>query len=184
MGRLNIKDVEIGPGFKETLVLADGGEVQLRLVAETDGPAFVAGLELCSDRTIYNRFMGTKPRFSDSELRYLTRVDPDHHVAIVGFQTGKLVAVGRMVRYAHRADAADFGLIVADAWQGNGLGKHLLNRLTDAAKERGISYLCGEMFATNTAMFALVDGHPYYTDWILDGSTASFEIDLRSPKSG
>lgn len=147
-----------------------------------DEVAFIDGLIQCSDRTIYNRFMGAKPQFSSAELKYLTQCDMENHVAIVGFRGESLVAVGRAIRYKHRYNAADFGIIVRDDFQRNGLGKHLLDLLILAMEERGIVYLCGEMFATNSSMFRLIDDLEYVTDWILDGATASFEIDLNSRK--
>lgn len=156
--------------------------MDFRLVRPSDASAFVAGLKRCSERTLYNRFLGTKPRFSDAELQYLTECDPEHHVAIVGFREVNLVSVGRMVRYTHRPDAADFGLIVEDSCQGLGIGRYLMGQLVEAAKEREIKYLGGELFATNSAMFNLVDTLPFFTDWVLQGPTACFEIDLQSPK--
>jgi ribosomal protein S18 acetylase RimI-like enzyme len=176
--------VNFSDNYQEDYTLASGETVRFRLVRPDDKPAFVSGLELCSPLTIYNRFMGAKPRFSESDLKYLTEADPVDHVAIVGFRDSDLVAVGRAIRYARRPDAADFGLIVADCCQRQGIGAFLLNRLVEALTERNIRYMCGEMFSTNSAMFRVVDDLPYITDWVLDGSVASFEIDLSSPKMG
>lgn len=170
--------------YQEDYTLSSGEKVSFRLVRPDDKPAFVSGLELCSPLTIYNRFMGAKPRFSESDLKYLTEADPADHVAIVGFRESDLVAVGRAIRYARRPDAADFGLIVADCCQRQGLGAFLLKRLAEALAERDIRYMCGEMFSTNSAMFRVVDDLPFITDWVLDGSVASFEIDLSTPKLG
>jgi GNAT superfamily N-acetyltransferase len=93
-----------------------------------------------------------------------------------------LIAVGRAVRYQHRLDAADFGIIVRDDFQRNGIGKYLLDLLVLAVREREVKFLCGEMFRNNAPMFRVIDDLPYVTDWVLDGATASFEIDLTSPK--
>lgn len=174
--------MRINEDFRDTYNLLDGRKVELRLVRPGDEDAFIEGLIRCSDRTIYNRFMGTKPRFSAAELHYLTHCDINDHVGIIGLLEEELVAVGRAVRYKHRPDAADFGIIVRDEFQKHGLGKYLLELLVEALRERDIRFLCGEMFATNAAMFRIVDDFPFLTDWILDGSTASFEVDLSSRK--
>lgn len=176
--------MDISEDFAEEFWLRDGRAVGFRLVRPTDKPAFVRGLKLCSDETLYNRFMGAKPRFSDAELTYLTECDGWDHIAVVGFHEVDMVAVGRAIRYKSRPEAADFGVIVADSFQKNGIGSFVLGLLMKAAAERGIVFLCGEMFSTNSAMFRVVDDLPFQTTWILDGSVASFEIDLSSPKSG
>lgn len=174
-------------GYQEVLKAKDGTEFRLRLVRAGDKPLFVEGLGRCSPLTLYNRFMSVKREFSEGELRYLTEVDPVDHVGILalrgpvdgGVESGEhLCGVARAVRYRHRADAADFGLIVSDEYQGVGLGRRMLERLAEACQERGIRYLCGEMYAANSAMFHLVDTFPKPTEWLLMGSVATLEMDL------
>ena len=172
------------PNYDSNFLTKDGRNVHLRLVRPSDKSAFIDGLNKCSDRTIYNRFLGTKPKFSQGELEYLTTCDPEDHVALVGFFDNELVAVARFIRFSHRPNAADFGLIIRDDFQRVGLGKYILSELISAAIELKLVYLCGEMFATNSAMFNLVDCLPFTTDWLLDGSIAQFEVDLTSEKWG
>ena len=51
---------------------------------------------------------------------------------------------------------ADFAIVVADGWQGRGLGKRLLGLLMDSARARGIEALEGEMLADNEPMRQLM----------------------------
>lgn len=164
--------------FQEEFSLADGREVLLRAVEPGDKERFVNGLARCSEKTIYNRFLGSKPKFSDAELVYLTECDPWNHIAIVGIYQDQLVAVGRAIRYVGRPEAADIGIIVEDSFQRNGIGPYLLSLLMRAAIEREIEVLCGEMFAVNAAMFRVVDDVPFSVKWELEGAFARFEIQL------
>ncbi|QYK53762.1 MAG: GNAT family N-acetyltransferase [Fimbriimonadaceae bacterium] len=168
--------------YNEKYKTPDGREVTLRLVRPDDKLAFVIGLEECSPQTIYNRFMGAKPRFTRAELEYLTECDHQNHLAIVAFHGDLLIGVARAIRYKDRPEAADFGLIVADCFQRQGVGRKLLNRLIEGVSERNIQYLCAEMFATNNRVFAMIDDLVYVTDWIRIGSTVSFEIDLTTKR--
>lgn len=170
--------MNLDEGYSEKYRTPDGREVTFRLVRPKDKLAFVIGLEECSPQTIYSRFMGAKPRFTRLELEYLTECDHQNHLAVVAFHGDLLVGVARAVRYKNRPEAADFGLIVADCFQRQGVGRKMLSRLIEGVAERNIQYLCAEMFATNTRVFALIDDLPFVTDWIRVGSTVSFEIDL------
>ncbi len=172
------KIVVIDEQYSELYKLADGREVTLRLVQPEDKLAFVTGLEECSPTTIYNRFMGAKPRFTRDELKYLTECDHLNHLAVVAFEEDRLVGVARAIRYRDRLDAADFGLIVADCCQRQGIGRKLLQLIIDGMIERNVKFLCGEMFASNNRVFAMIDDLEYPTDWIRVGSTVSFEIDF------
>jgi len=172
--------MRIDEDFLEEYGLADGRKVFLRLVRPGDKASFVESLNICSQKTLYNRFMGSKPKFTEAELKYLTECDFENHVAIVGFCDGQLVAVGRAVRYRGRPRVADVGIIIADAYQRFGLGTYLLGLLMIAMIERGVLVLCGEMFSSNNAMFRVIDAVPFDVTWELDGSVASFEIDLTS----
>ena len=54
------------------------------------------------------------------------------------------------------ANEAEFALLVGDAFQRQGLGRHLLERLVAVARERGIGKLVGDVLAENAPMLALV----------------------------
>jgi acetyltransferase len=48
------------------------------------------------------------------------------------------------------------GIVIADAWQGQGLGRKLFEALLDHAKASGVSEAEGIVLATNRAMLGLV----------------------------
>lgn len=50
---------------------------------------------------------------------------------------------------------ADFAMVIADAWQGCGIGRKLLAHLRDCARHRGIRRLSGDVLADNRPMLAL-----------------------------
>ena len=64
------------------------------------------------------------------------------------------VGVGR---YALTADddTAEIAVTIADAWQGCGLGRLLLERVIDAARRNGVRRLTGDVLAANARMLAL-----------------------------
>lgn len=156
------------------------------MVKPSDAPYLRTAVELASPESLYHRFHAAKVRLTDQEVRYLTDIDLANHVCLVAIRSdGKdhwfgLGAV-RCIRLRERPDAADFAIMVTDDFQRQGLGRLLTLRIIEAAQERGIRILCGEILSTNFAMFRLIDQLPYPSDWAYDGRIASFEMDLASP---
>ena len=65
-----------------------------------------------------------------------------------------LLGVARYVR-DHDNDDAEFAIVIADAWQGRGIGRRLLAKLIEAARRRGVKRLYGEILAINRPMLEL-----------------------------
>jgi acetyltransferase len=59
--------------------------------------------------------------------------------------------------YLHPATAtAEYAVVVSDHWQGRGLGWHLMQRLIDVARQRGVQRLTGLVLRENAAMLKMV----------------------------
>jgi acetyltransferase len=65
-----------------------------------------------------------------------------------------LIGVARYVRDRDN-QAAEFALVVADSWQGRGIGRRLLAKLIEAARRRGVQRLYGDILAINRPMLEL-----------------------------
>ena len=65
-----------------------------------------------------------------------------------------LIGVARYVRDKDNA-SAEFAIVVADSWQGRGIGDRLLAKLADVARRRGLKRLYGEILAINRPMLGL-----------------------------
>jgi GNAT superfamily N-acetyltransferase len=139
--------------------LADGTRVRIRPIEARDKGRLEIGLARLSAETIRKRFLATKPRFTRSELRYLTEVDGHDHIALVAVLADDpeaLVAVARCVRLPDRPDTAEMAIVVADPLQGNGLGTLLARRLAVAARRVGVRHFAGTMLADNEAVRRLM----------------------------
>ena len=133
----------------------DGGErVLIRPIEPGDKHRLVNGLRQLSEESIRKRFLAAKPRFTASELRYLTEVDGANHIALVAVledDPEQLVAVARCVRLPDRPATAEMAIVVGDPWQGQGLGRELARRLADAALAVGIRRFAATMLGDNEA---------------------------------
>ncbi len=141
------------------LQLNDGTDITFRPIRPEDAEieqAFVRGL---SQEAKFFRFMNSIQELSQDMLIRLTQLDYDRELALIATveQHGKETEMG-VARYFTNPDGqtAEFALVIADGWQGRGLGTRLMTCLIDAAREKGFSTLQGEILANNVKMLGLM----------------------------
>ena len=138
--------------------LHSGRQAEIRPIGPADGPALRAAYEHLSDETKYKRFMAIKPHLSGSDLRYLTSIDGDRHIAFVATPVGQpdeILGVVRCVRLPDTPETAEFAITIGDPYQGDGLGSAMMERLATAAREHGVTRFVGTMLADNVAAHKL-----------------------------
>jgi GNAT superfamily N-acetyltransferase len=151
-----------GPDYEEVVTDRDGNRLRLRTIRPEDKPYLVRGLHHLSPDSRRARFLGTKQRLTEAELAYLTEVDGVDHFAIGALLLddedveGEGVGVGRFVRMPEIPTAAEPAIVVLDAWQNRGIGRILLDRLIQAALERGIHTFHAEFLAENEGIRRLL----------------------------
>jgi acetyltransferase len=115
------------------------------------------GLAL-SAQSRYERFLGGGVKLTPELLARLVNVDLAREAALIATvafaDTETPVAVGRYA-LAPEDGTAEVAVTVADAWQGCGLGRLLLERVIDAARRNGVRRLTGDVLAANARMLAL-----------------------------
>jgi GNAT superfamily N-acetyltransferase len=147
--------------YRERLALPGGSWAELRMVRPEDAALLREGFERLSPRSRFQRFLSAKPRLSEEELHYLTSVDGEWHVAL-GVVTrsaeGREVGLGlaRFFRLKHAPEVAEVAITVVDEAQGKGLGRVLMDRLVEAARERGVERFELRVLEGNEPMYKLV----------------------------
>jgi RimJ/RimL family protein N-acetyltransferase len=139
--------------------LPDGTHILLRPIESADKDRLAVALGRLSQETIRRRFLAAKPRFSSSELRYLTEIDGRNHLALAAFlatDTETIVGVARCVRLPEAPDTAEFAIVVGDALQGRGLGTLMARELATAARAAGIRRFAATMLGDNVAVRRLM----------------------------
>ena len=134
--------------------LRDGTRLPVRPMRPEDTELELAFFRGLSERSRYHRFMQHLPELPPRMLARFTQLDYDRELALVALHAGQFVAVGR---YAPNLDgvSAEFALTVADAWQARGIGRALLERLCQCAREAGYEALYGYILADNRDMLQL-----------------------------
>lgn len=137
--------------------LRDGSTVHLRPVRAEDAAAVRCLFQGLSETSRWLRFFTVCPRL-DRVIDWATKVDNDRRLGLVAItaDTGQLIAHAGLERDPRQPDRAEFALAIADGYQGRGLGRLLLGRLVEAARQAGLRWLTGEVLANNHRMLNLL----------------------------
>jgi acetyltransferase len=137
--------------------LRDGTAVTIRPIRASDlelERTFVRGL---SRETRYQRLHSTRD-LRPGELERWTNIDPEREAALIATAIidGSERELG-VARYARDDESGDyeFAIVIADAWQGHGLGRKLLSDLLQAAENAKIRVITGIVLSANDAMLGL-----------------------------
>lgn len=160
------------------VTLKDGTRMRLRPIRPQDKCRLALAHSHLSALTVYRRFLAPKPRLTGSDLRYLTEVDGDDHVALVAVpvdEPERIVGVGRFVRDRDDPELAEFAFVVGDPYQGRGLGGQLARALAEQASGRGIRRLRAVTLSENVAVQRLIET---ITEGLASRSTAQGATEL------
>ena len=155
----------------------DGRAVRVRPIRPEDAGREKRFFERLSPQSRFQRFMQYLPHLSERMLARFTQLDYDRELALVALWQDEFVAVGR---YAPNQDgrSAEFALVVADQWQGKGLGGALLEQLCDAARVAGYEALVGHILEANHDMLQLAR-HLGFTEQGRDGNEVTVARTLK-----
>jgi acetyltransferase len=149
----------------ETHHLPDGTEIQVRPIGSEDEPLIEELHGHHSEHTIRMRFFGMVRKLTPESLMRLCRLDPSRELALAALNVEEdgrphIIGVSRYHMISDTGDA-EFAVVVTDAWQGKGVGWHLMRRLEEMARQCGVKRLVGEILRENAAMIQLITALGY-----------------------
>lgn len=140
--------------------LRDGSTVLIRPIGRQDVELERAFVERLSPQTRRWRFLGQLRELGAEQLHRFTDIDYARDMAFVALvhEGGEKREVG-VSRYCVGADpkTCEYAVVVADSWQGRGLGTLLMRHLIDTARANGIRRLVSIDAAENSAMRELAE---------------------------
>lgn len=137
--------------------LRDGRAVVVRSAKRADGEAVQQFVRELSPLARRRRFFGALSELSPAQLERLTGAQNPRDLSLVALSAHagepRIVAMAQYA--ADDPGAAEFAVVVADAWQREGLGARLLELLLGRAAEAGVQVMSGHVLAENGPMLAL-----------------------------
>lgn len=148
----------------QRLPLGDERVGVLRPIRPDDAQAlqdFIRGL---SEQARYMRFVSMMRELTPRMLSRYTHVDYHRELALLATceladdQGQKHETIIGLAHYLRNPDGrgAEYALVIADNWQGHGLGRRLMSRLIDAARDQGLDYIEGMVLSNNRPMLSLM----------------------------
>ncbi|MGH2870957.1 MAG: GNAT family N-acetyltransferase [Solirubrobacteraceae bacterium] len=140
--------------------LHDGSTVAVRPLDAQDASALRGFLATVSIDSLHRRFHGWLEL--DRAARALSEISTARDWALVVQGGSPSCIVAHAAWFRTGAARAEVAFLVADAWQGRGLGSLLFASLVDVALVRGVSCLVAEVLPTNRGMLRVFErsGHP------------------------
>jgi len=139
--------------------LADGTDIVIRPIRPEDAQIEQEFVRNLSAQSRYFRFMQTLRELTSEMLVRFTQIDYYRELALIAAMAvdGKEVELG-VARYITNPDgtSCEFALVVADDWQGKGVGTRLMHALMEAARARGFRTMDGEVLTANASMLEFV----------------------------
>jgi acetyltransferase len=145
------------PGPGGIARLRDGRMALVRRARPADREAVQRFVRELSPLARRRRFFGALVELSPAQLDRLTGAQDPRNLSLVALSVN--AGEPRVVAMAQYASAdpqpAEFAVVVADAWQRQGLGERVLEMLLDRAAEAGVRAMSGAALAENGPMLAL-----------------------------
>jgi len=144
--------------WTETSRRGDGFTV--RPIRPDDETLLVAFHRTLSDESVRLRYLHSyklDERTAHERLVRACFVDYDREMVLVAERSGasggrEIAGVARLSRDRDGGDGAEFALLIADPWQGQGIGRVLLRRLIEVARRERIRRVFADILVANGAM--------------------------------
>jgi acetyltransferase len=133
-----------------------------------------------SERTQKFRFFQLIKDISHEQLVRYTQIDYDREIAIIAEldEDGKKVMAGvsRLIADQYN-ESAEFAVVIADPWHGQGLGNKFLDYMLEIAKERGIHRVYANILLENHIMLHMFRKRGFKMSIVEDGYYAELVVD-------
>ena len=165
------------------VTLRDGSVVELVPMRPADAQRLVRFHHALSWQSTYLRFFSLHPELSPGELYRFTHVDHRDREAIVAVADSEIVGVARFDRLDGAGDA-EVAFVIADSWQGRGLGTVLFQHLARRARQLGYTRFIAQTLAHNARMLTVFRHAGLPMTVRHDAEVVHVTIDLAQPREG
>lgn len=167
--------------LETTMTTKDGVELLVRPVKPTDEEMLSDMFYDLSDQTIINRFFSMLKSMPHRKLQEFCCIDYNTEMSLVVVAGSppkeKIVGIGSY-HLNPATQRAEVAFLVADAWQGRGIGTFLMQMLVKIAKSRNIKGFTAEVLRDNVAMIALMHKSGVPPKSTLAGGSYIFTMDF------
>ena len=174
----------IYPIHLEEILDISGEQITIRPAKPVDERRIQEHFYSLDKDDVVARFFHEKTSFVKDEVEGVSQIDYVKDltiVAVVGeFGFGKVVGIGEYL-LEPTTNVAEIAFSISKAYQKKGLGKLLLKKLTDAARENGISGFMAYTAPQNQGMIKLFNQLPFKVKTFFDGDMLNLSCNFDEP---
>lgn len=172
--------------YVDHCTLSDGTPITLRPIRPEDELLMVKLHETLSERTVYFRYLhmlGLSQRIAHERLIGICFIDYDREMAFVAeyhnpqTKQDEIIGVGRLIKL-RSTNEAEFALLVADRFQGKGLGTEFLRRLVQFGRDEKLQRLVGDILRENVAMQKICKKLGFHLSFPMEDEVVKAALDL------
>ncbi|HBY62697.1 MAG TPA: acetyl CoA synthetase subunit alpha, partial [Solibacterales bacterium] len=172
--------------YAKPYTLRNGQSICIRPIRPEDEPMMVKFHETLSDQTVYQRYLQMlklSQRVAHERLMRICFIDYDREIALVAERRNEqggreLIAVGRLQRL-HGTNDAEFAVVLADAYQNQGLGRELVSRLIQIGREEGVDRVIADILVDNFRMQRICEQMGFRLYRSLGDPTVAAELNVQ-----
>jgi len=136
----------------------DGSQITMRPIKPEDATLLVEFFNALSQRTIFLRFFGELKELPPKWVKHFTRINYARDVAMVAIEETesreRILGVCRIMREGETSKG-EYAVVVADAWQGRGIGIMLSEYSISIARRLGTTSIWGIVSPENNKMILM-----------------------------
>lgn len=165
--------------------MRDGSNAIIRPIKPEDEPLVARFHESLSDRSVIHRFresLNLSQRTAHERLVRICFNDYDREIALVvdhknGGEQREILGVGRLSRQRY-GGGAEFTLLIADEYQGQGLGTRLMGLLLEVGRAEGMKFIEGAFLPASEDMITICKNLGFTMTPSADGSLIHARVNL------
>jgi acetyltransferase len=147
--------------YIEPFKLKSNKTILIRPIKPEDEPLIIKFHYELSERSVYQRYLqplDIKHRITHERLIRICFLDYDREIALIVFdpEENKILGVGRLSHHPYNS-ISEFAILIADQYQGLGLGKKLLSKLIEIGKKEKKEVIYGIILKENVAMIKVCE---------------------------
>lgn len=171
--------------YEQRLFARGESLIVMRPIKPDDGPMLVELFKSLSGESIFLRFLTNLKSLPEEWLYRFTNIDYERDVAMVALEESRcekrIIGVCRICRRGRSAEG-EAAVVVGDQWQGQGIGRALLERSLEIGEELGMKVFRALVLCHNHRALALAEklGFTILRDEDVDTVDLEMVVDLRS----
>jgi acetyltransferase len=140
--------------------LRDGRVLLVRPIRPEDAEAHAEAFRQLNPEDVRWRFFSQLRALPPEQIVRMTQIDYDREMAFVAVEQDaagrdRTVGTARLIREPG-SDSGEFAIVTLPGWKGQGLGRHLMERLLDWGRTQGLRAVSGQVLADNRPMISFV----------------------------